>query len=251
VENSLLIQKMKEFNTDLGVAFNADCFEVMKMMPDGCVDMILADLPYGTTACKWDTVIPFEKLWPEFNRICKPNAAMVFTASQPFTSALVMSNVKNFRHSWVWDKKAAANVMLAKFQPLKIHEDILIFSSKRSNYFPEMTTGKMRKKGGANRTGNDIYGAKGKEITVENDQYYPKSIIETSNAARGVGRFHPTQKPVALFDYLIKTYTNEGDMVFDPTAGSLTTAVAAQNLNRRWVVCEMDEGYFDKGVARL
>jgi site-specific DNA-methyltransferase (adenine-specific) len=239
---------MKTHETKLGTAFNADCFEVMKLMPDGCVDMILCDPPYGTTACAWDSIIPFEKLWLELNRICKPNGAMVLTASQPFTSALVMSNVKNFRYCWVWDKKKGGNIMNLKNQPYKVHEDVCVFSQKPHAYFPIMVdqkerTGKTYSKGEANGIPNY-----GDERTYK--QKYPKSILEASNANQK-GKIHPTQKPVALFEYLIKTYTNEGDLVFDPTAGSLTTAVAAEALNRRWAVCEMDEGYFDKGVERL
>jgi site-specific DNA-methyltransferase (adenine-specific) len=240
---------MKTHETKLGTAFNADCFEVMKLMPDGCVDMILADLPYGTTACKWDTVIPFEKLWPEFNRICKPNAAMVFTASQPFTTTLISSNIKNFRYSLVWDKKGTTGFQTAKVMPLRRHEDIHIFYLKKPTYNPQMEVrGKPRKKGGS-KSDNGCYGEL-RSTESFNNTYYPTSVIEISNASKK-GLVHPTQKPVALFDYLIKTYTNEGDLVFDPTAGSLTTAVAAEALNRRWAVCEMDEGYFDKGVLRL
>jgi len=231
-----------------GKAFNEDCFEVMKEMPDVCVDMLFADLPYGTTACKWDTVIPFERLWPEFNRICKPNAAMVFTASQPFTSALVMSNVKNFKYCWVWDKKKGGNIMNLKSQPYKTHEDICVFSQKPHSYQPIMIdqkerTGKTYSKGEANGVLNY-----GDERTYK--QKYPKSILEVSNANQK-DRLHPTQKPVALLEYLIKTYSNEGELIFDPTAGSLTTGVAAENLNRRWIVCEQLEEYFTKGIARF
>lgn len=239
---------MKYHDTKLGRAYNADCFDIMREMPDGCCDMILADLPYGTTACKWDTVIPFEPMWKEFHRIAKPNAAIVLTASQPFTSALVMSNVKAFRYCWVWDKKKGGNIMNLKSQPYKVHEDICVFSKEKHAYHPIMTeqkerTGKTYSKGEANGIKNY-----GDERTY--NQKYPKSILEESNAHQG-GKFHPTQKPVALFEYLIRTYTNPGELVFDPTAGSLTTGVAAENLGRRWVCCEQLEEYYDKGIARF
>lgn len=234
---------MKQFDTDLGTAFNADCFEVIKMIPDGCVDMILADLPYGTTACKWDTVIPFEPMWREFHRIAKPNAAIVLTASQPFTSALVMSNVGNFSHCWFW-KKRPVNFLNAKKQPMRNIEDVLVFG-KNVTYNPQGLIAQKRVNKRSNSTESN--GLHGKE-NVSEFTNYPHQVIEIINGERGI---HPTQKPVALFEYLIKTYTNEGDLVFDPTAGSLTTGVAAENLNRRWVCCEQLEDYFDKGIRRF
>ena len=234
---------MKYHNTKLGRAYNEDCFEVMKLIPDGCVDMILADLPYGTTACKWDNVIPFEPMWKEFNRIAKPNAAMVFTASQPFTSALVMSNAKAFSHCWVW-KKRPVNFLNAKKQPMRNIEDILVFG-KNLIYKPQGLIAKKRINKRSNSTESN--GVHGKE-NASDFTNYPQQVIEIINGERGL---HPTQKPVALFEYLIKTYTNENALVFDPTAGSLTTGVAAENLNRRWVCCEKETEYFEKGISRF
>ncbi len=220
---------------ETNVCYQGDCLEVMKGIEDKSIDMILCDLPYGTTACKWDTIIPFEPLWEQYKRIIKDNGAIVLTASQPFTSALVMSNIKMFKYEWIWDKKISGNPLLAKYQPLKTHEDICVFSKKTHKYFPEMRKGKMRTKGGG----------KSKLLNMEmsksvNDDYYPISIIEYSNAKRGI---HPTQKPVALFEYLIKTYTNEGDLVLDNTAGSGTTGVACKNTNRNFILIEQDEKY--------
>jgi site-specific DNA-methyltransferase (adenine-specific) len=225
-----------------------DCLEVMKDIPDKSIDMILCDLPYGTTACKWDTIIPFEPLWEQYKRIIKDNGAIVLTASQPFTSALVMSNVKMFKYCWVWNKKQSGNHGLAKYQPMKIHEDIAVFSKNKHDYYPIMTKGKLRFKGSYGK-GNTI--ATGmKEIPLRlSDTYYPKSIIEISKNRKG--SIHPTQKPVALFEYLIKTYTSVGDVVLDNTIGSGTTAVAAINTGRNWIGIEQDAHYCEIANERI
>ena len=226
-----------------------DCLDRMKEIPDGSVDMVLADPPYGTTACKWDTVIDLPLMWEQLKRAIKPNGAIVMTASQPFTSALVMSNPKMFKYCWVWDKRAAGNHGLAKHQPMKVHEDVVVFSQNTHLYLPIMTKGKSRKKGGYG-LGNSI--ATGmKEISPRLcDDYYPKSILEITNAGRS-GKVHPTQKPVALMEYLIRTYTHEGETVLDFTMGSGTTGVACQNLNRSFIGIEMDDGYFAIAKTRI
>jgi site-specific DNA-methyltransferase (adenine-specific) len=222
---------------------HGDCLEKMQDIPSGSVDMVLCDLPYGTTACKWDTVIPFAPLWEAYRRVCKKNAAIVLTASQPFTSALVMSNVKDFRYCWVWDKKIAGNPFLAKRQPMKRHEDVCVFSVKPHGYKPQMITGKMRTKGGGY---SKLFSA---NLTSSvNDQYYPASVLEFSNAIRGI---HPTQKPVALMEYLIKTYTEKGETVLDNTMGSGTTGVACRNLGRRFIGIEQDLDYFMIAKGRI
>jgi site-specific DNA-methyltransferase (adenine-specific) len=225
-----------------------DCLELMKDIPDGSVDLILSDLPYGTTNCKWDTIIPFEPLWEHYKRIIKPNGAIVLTASQPFTSALVMSNPKMFKYEWVWDKKKGGNIMNLKHQPYKVHENVLVFSKFPHIYNPIMTeqkerTGRTYSKGVANGIQN--YG----DIRRYNKKY-PKSIIEESNANQ-TDRVHPTQKPVALFEYLIKTYTNEGDLVLDNVAGSGTTGVAALNTNRNYILMEKEPEYVEIIKQRL
>ena len=221
---------------------NGDCLEEMKKIPDGSVDMVLTDPPYGTTACKWDTVIPLEPMWEQLKRVIKPNGAIVMTASQPFTSVLVMSNVKMFKYCWVWHKRTSANVGAARFQPLKTHEDVVVFSGK---YQPQMTTGKMRMKGGKVNGGqaNGSLPAK----YYKSDQYHPVSVLNIKTE-RG---FHPTQKPVALMEYLIKTYTNESETVLDFTAGSFTTGVACVKLNRSFIGIELDKTCFDIGTKRI
>jgi len=223
-----------------------DCLEVMPGL--GPVDCALTDPPYGTTACKWDSVIPFAPMWAQLKRIVKPNGAIVLMASQPFTSALVMSNVEMFKYCWVWDKRAAGNHGLAKYQPMKVHEDVVVFSQNTHLYLPIMTKGKSRKKGGYG-LGNSI--ATGmKEISPRLcDDYYPKSILEITNAGRS-GKVHPTQKPVALIEYLIRTYTNPGETVLDFTMGSGTTGVAAANTSRNFIGIERDPHYFDVAVKR-
>lgn len=224
-----------------------DCLELMKSIPDCSIDAIITDPPYGTTACKWDSVIPFEPMWAELKRIIKPNGAIVLFGSQPFTSALIMSNHKMFRHSWVWNKLLSGNPFTVKYQPLKIHEDVLVFSKKGLNYNPIMTKGKMRNKGGgkAGELFGDIERTKSR-----NDLYYPKSVIEFTNHSRK-GKLHPTQKPVALLEYLIKTYTNEGETVLDFTMGSGSTGVACKNTNRNFIGIELDETCFNVAKERI
>jgi DNA modification methylase len=225
-----------------------DCLELMKEIPAGSVDMILTDPPYGTTACKWDSVIPFEPMWAELKRIIKPNGAIVLFGSEPFSSALRMSNIKQYKYDWVWDKKKGGNPFLSKIQPIKITENILIFNSKI--YYPIMTDRDKPKKRGKNKgnvseTTNNAF-TENKEYT----QKYPKNIIEISNASQ-VGKVHPTQKPVALMEYLIKTYTNEGETVLDFTMGSGSTGVACVNTNRDFIGIELDEGYFTIAEKRI
>jgi len=228
----------------INTVIHGDCLEVMKSIPDKSIDMILCDLPYGNTNCKWDTIIPFEPLWEQYKRIIKDNGAITLTASQPFTSALVMSNPKMFRCALVWNKKKNSNPLQAKISPLKIHEDILVFGIKAVNYYPQKEIrGKPRKKIYPFKTSNNsIIGEFSSKINTENNEYYPTSILEFSNANK-IGLLHPTQKPVALFEYLIKTYTNEGDLVLDNCAGSGTTGVACKNTNRNFILIEQDEKY--------
>ncbi len=229
---------------------HGDCLELMSSIPDGSIDMILCDLPYGTTACKWDVVIPFDALWNQYERIIKKNGAIVLTASQPFTSNLVMSNPKLFKHSWVWDKKKPGTFTNAKYQPLKSHEDILVFSQGVVFYKPIMTPREKIKKnsfsspsGSARLSSHD-----GKERIYT--EKYPKTILEFSNANQS-HRYHPTQKPVALMEYLIKTYTNEGETVLDNCMGSGTTGIACLNTNRDFIGMEKDPKYFEIAQNRI
>ena len=225
-----------------------DCLERMQEIPDGSINMVLTDPPYGTTACKWDTVIDLPQMWEQLKRITKPNGAIVMTASQPFTSALVMSNPKMFKYCWVWDKKKGGNIMSLKWQPYKTHEDIVIFCKSAVNYHPiktpqKLRTGKTYSSGEANGIKN--YG----DLRLYNDKH-PKSILEISNANQK-GKVHPTQKPVALMEYLIRTYTNPGETVLDFTMGSGTTGVAAANTARRFIGIEIDADYFAVAQSRI
>ena len=233
-----------------------DCLEEMPKIPDKSVDMILCDLPYGTTACKWDTIIPFEPLWKEYKRIIKDNGAIVLTASQPFTSALVMSNVDWFRYELIWEKERPTNIMFMKKQIGKVHENILVFYKHQPTYNPLMTKrdnptiavyGKDTKGGDSKTHKNQrLRYSKGYNRFVK----YPRSIIKI-NRDTLKGSLHPTQKPVALFEYLIKTYTNEGDLVLDNCAGSCTTAIACINLKRNWICIEKEPKYCEIGQKRI
>ena len=229
-----------------------DCLELMKDIPDGSVDMILADLPYGTTACKWDTIIPFEPLWEQYKRIIKPNGAIVLTASQPFTSALVMSNPRMFKYALIWDKVKSSQPHLSKIQPMKRHEDILIFGESKVNYYPQkVLKDKPRKAYGSKMTDNNDHKLGLKQLPPYLITHsYPTSILPFSNADN-TNRVHPTQKPVALFEYLIKTYTNEGDLVLDNVAGSGTTGIAAMNTNRNFILMEQEPEYVEIIKKRL
>ena len=226
--------------------FKGDCLEVMKQIPDGSVDAIITDPPYGTTACKWDSVIPFDLMWEQLNRVIKPNGAIVLFGSEPFSSALRMSNIKAYKYDWVWDKKKGGSIMNLKSQPYKTHEIISVFN--KHNYYPIMEsqkerTGKTYSKGEANGIKN--YGDE--RIYKEK---YPKSILENSNANQK-GKQHPTQKPVELMEYLIKTYTNPQETVLDFTMGSGSTGVAAVNTGRRFIGIEMDDKYFGIAEQRI
>ena len=211
------------------------------------VDMILCDLPYGTTQCTWDAVIPFEPMWTYFRRLIKPNGAIVLTASQPFTSALVMSNPQMFRYEWIWEKSQGSNFLDANRKPMKNHESVLIFGCEPPNYFPQMGHGSPYRTTTNSKT--KAYGKFKMVETVNVGTRFPKSVLHfPTESDRGL---HTTQKPVALFDYLIRTYTQIGDIVFDPTAGSGTTAVAARGCNRRYIVGDSSAEYVEVMRERL
>ena len=225
-----------------------DCLEVMREIPNGSVDMVLADPPYGTTACKWDAVIDLPLMWEQLKRVIKPNGAIVMTACQPFTSALVMSNPRMFKYCWVWNKKQGGNPLNAKRQPLRVTEDIVVFNS--GGYIPQMRTGRMRKKGGINKQ-PETTGAVNLDYVSYSDQYYPTNILDFPNCANKKYLVHPTQKPVALMEYLIRTYTDERDTVLDFTMGSGTTGVACKNLGRDFIGIELKQNYFDIAKQRI
>ena len=241
-----------------------DCLEVMPNIPDKSIDMILCDLPYGTTACKWDTIIPFEPLWKEYKRLIKDNGAIVLTASQPFTSILVMSNLEMFKYEWIDKKRCASNFAQAKYAPMKEHENVIVFARGRVKYYPikeeRQGSGKERAKyaysdKSRHASGEFVGNIKGKydkQNDSGNDELrYPSSVQEFNNRASGDRGFHPTQKPVALFEYLIKTYTNEGDLVLDNCAGSGTTGVACKSLGRDYILIEKEEKYVEIARKRI
>ena len=231
-----------------------DCLDRMKEVPDGSVDMVLCDLPYGTTQNKWDTVIPFDALWASYRRVLKPAGVVALTASQPFTSALVMSNPSWFRYDWVWRKPKGTGHLNAKKQPLRDKEDILVFYRGQPTYNPQFTSGapykdKLGKDHSATSSMTDSYGAYSNFRNNNDGRRYPKQVIEFGVVERGT--LHPTQKPIALLEYLIRTYTNEGETVLDNTMGSGSTGVACVNTGRHFVGIECDPTYFAIAEKRI
>lgn len=229
--------------------YHGDCLEIMPTLPAASVDLVLCDLPYGTTQNKWDRVLPLPALWAAYSRLSTPRTAFVFTAAQPFTTALIESHREWFRYALVWDKVGTTGFQTAKVRPLRRHEDLCVFYAKRSTYNPQMETrGQARHKGGS-KTDNGCYGGL-RSAPSFNNTYYPTSIVQVSNAAK-VGLVHPTQKPVALMEYLIKTYTNPGDTVLDNCMGSGTTGVACVNTGRSFIGIEIEERYCEIAAKRL
>ena len=220
-----------------------NCLDVMADIPDASIDMVLCDLPYGTTQNKWDAIIPFEPLWAHYWRVAKPNAAIVLTAQPPFDKLLGASQIRYLKYEWIWEKSKATGHLNAKKQPMKAHENVLVFYREQCPYFPQKTAGKPYVgKGGKSPNSNSNYG--NFEATREGSEdgsRYPRSVVYFSHVAQPL---HPTQKPVALFEYLIRTYTNEGDTVLDNCSGSGTTAIAAINSGRRFVCIEQDVEYY-------
>jgi|TARA_B100000029_G_C17559900_1_gene952972 DNA modification methylase len=279
--------------------YNDDCLKVLSEIETDSVDMIFADLPYGSTKCKWDVSIPLDKLWEEYNRICKINAAMVFTAAQPFTSVLINSNIKNFKYTWVWEKSKATGYLNAKKMPMRAHEDICVFYRKPPVYNPQMVPGDPYNKGKAHRPtavysqqGQKIRNARRKELMgydseslaselitnglsldgtreelveslvdlikplevhVKNDTglRYPRTVQYFKTAESEGKTTHPTQKPVALMDYFIKTYSNEGETILDNVMGTGATGVAAVRNGRSFIGVELDKGYYDVATQRI
>lgn len=242
---------MKDVSNENYTLLLGDCLKRMKEIPDGSVDLILTDPPYGTTACKWDSVIPFEPMWAELKRIIKPNGAIVLFGSEPFSSMLRCSNLKMFKYDWIWEKSKATGFLNSKKQPLRSHEIISVFYRKQPQYNPQMFKGEAYNKGiRKQQTQDDVYGSFEQVEVKSEGMRFPRSV-QYFKTAECEGGFHKTQKPVALLEYLIKTYTQEGETVLDFTMGSGSTGVAAKNLNRSFIGIEMDEGYFDIGVKRI
>ena len=229
------------------ILHNGDCLEFMRSLPDNSIDMCLTDPPYGTTACKWDSVIPLDPMWEQLKRVIKPNGAIVLFGSEPFSSALRMSNIKNYKYDWVWDKKIPSGMSYARFQPMRQHELISVFNSKK--YYPQMIKRDKPIKAGGMTKGETTNNQKLIALKKTYDYKNPTSIIIEDKIRKG--SLHPTQKPVALLEYLIKTYTLENETVLDFTMGSGSTGVACVNTNRKFIGCELDKGYFDIAVGRI
>ena len=241
----------KDVVTDEYSLLFGDCLERMKEIPDGSVDMVLTDPPYQSTKCSWDNMIPFEPMWNELKRIIKPNGAIVLFGAEPFSSLLRCSNIKDFKYDWVWEKSKATGFLNSKRQPLRAHEIISVFYSKPPTYTPQMTEGVAYNKGvRKEQTQNDVYGSFD-QVEVKSDGLrFPRSV-QYFKTAESEGGFHKTQKPVALLEYLIKTYTQEGETVLDFTFGSGSTGVACLNTNRKFIGVEMNEDYFDIAKDRI
>ncbi len=236
---------------EINKIYNEDCLEGMKRIDDKSIDMILCDLPYGTTACKWDTIIPFDKLWEQYERVIKDNGAIVLFGSEPFSSVLRMSNIKNYKYDWKWDKVKPSTGLHAKIMPLKDYEDIMVFYKKKAIYNPQMKEANIRIDKPRIANNGEAFG--GKEILRQhknNGLSYPRAILRFSNANQN-NRLHPTQKPVDLCEYLIKTYTNEGDLILDNCIGSGSTAIACINTNRNFIGFEKDTTYCDLANKRI
>jgi site-specific DNA-methyltransferase (adenine-specific) len=237
--------------TTLDTVHCCDCFTLMNQLADASVDAIITDMPYGTTVCTWDTRVDFDRWWAAVKRVLKPRGVMVTTASQPFTSMLVMSNLEWFRYEWIWDKVIPGNFGNAKRQPLRRHENILVFATSEPNYSPQLNpelVGSPFGKRSPSLPG--AYGNFGTDYQIKVG--YPQSIIREMrpNNLTG-GCLHPTQKPVALYEYLIRTYTQPGDVILDPFMGSGTTAVAARNLDRHYIGCDVSPEYVNLARQRI
>jgi site-specific DNA-methyltransferase (adenine-specific) len=243
---------------EINKIYLGDCLEIMKLIPEKSIDMVLCDLPYGTTICKWDAIIPFDKLWEQYERIVKPNGAIVLTASQPFTSALLMSKPKWFRHEWIWQKNRGSNFALLKWQPFKEHESVLVFSKETANYYPikeeRSESGKSRcaytfnnKVTSETINNQTFYNQEGERRSLDENLRNPSSI-QKFNTEVGL---HPTQKPTALFEYLINTYSKEGETILDNCIGSGTTAIACKRTGRNFIGIEMEQKYFDIATKRI
>ena len=225
--------------------FHGDCLEIMKSIPDSSIDMILCDLPYGTTQCNWDVVIPFDKLWEQYERVIKENGAIVLTGAEPFSSILRISNLKLYKYDWIWDKVKGTGFLNAKKQPMRNHEIVSVFYKKQCTYNPMKTKGHNKKESfRAKHLQTEVYGDMKNDYSYSSTERYPRSIqvfsTDTQNSS-----IHPTQKPISLFQYLIKTYTNEGETILDNCAGSGTTGIACINTNRNYILIEKEQKYFD------
>ena len=240
--------------------FNADCMDILPLIPDKSVQLILADLPYGTTGCKWDSIIPFEPLWEQYERIIKDDGAIVLFGSQPFTSALIMSNPKLFKYEWIWEKSKTSNYVHCKYQPLKAHENILVFSKypsaqnsakKNMVYNPQFTQGEPYNRGKVSNSNRVLTGGRKERVEVKSldGKRYPRSV-QYFRTAECEKQIHPTQKPIELLKYLVATYSDNGEMVLDNVMGSGTCPLAAKELNRKFIGIEKEANYYEIACRR-
>lgn len=246
---------MKDIKTESLWLMKGDCLERMKEIESGSVDAIICDIPYGTTSCKWDSIIPLDAMWKELHRIIKPNRAIVLFGSQPFTSILITSNLKMFKYEWIWEKSKSGSAFTAKYRPVNKHENILVFGKGTLLYKPVLTEGTPYSRNhdvSECDVNNHGIGFNRKVVKTENNGFrYPITVQKFQQKWRRQDQIHPTQKPVELMEYLIKTYTNENETVLDFTFGSGTTGVACMNTNRKFIGIEMDDNYFDIGSKRI
>lgn len=238
------------FGTEKSKLILGECLEVMRAVSDCSVDMVCADLPYGTTQCAWDVIIPFDALWEQYLRIAKPEAAIVLCAAQPFASMVVASNPKHYRYEWIWEKGNATGFLNAKKQPLRAHESAQVFYRQQPVYNPQMSSGHERKTAKRKTVNSECYGKALALSEYDSTERYPRSV-QFFSSDKQAGSFHPTQKPVAWMEFLIKTYTNEGQVVMDNTMGSGTTGVACMNIGRKFIGIEQDKKYFDIAKSRM
>ena len=261
LQNELDDNYKSEYNPniklDINNIYQGDCLELMNGIPDKSIDMVLCDLPYGTTACSWDEVIPFDKLWKQYERIIKDNGVVVLFGNEPFSSSLRMSNINNYKYDWKWDKNSGSNFVSAKYQPLRIYEDVCVFYKNTPIYNPQMILrdkSKFRVSGKSKMKYNSITGTVNQEGKISSEYKYPTNKLNYDRMGAELNskhRLHPTQKPVALLEYLIKTYTNEGCVVLDNCIGSGSTAVACINTNRKYMGIELNKNYYDIAVERI
>ena len=231
--------------------FNGDCLDVMQTLPAGSIDAVICDPPYGTTACRWDSVIALGPMWSNLTRVIKTGGAIVLTAQTPFDKVLGASNIKSLKYEWIWEKTHPTGHLNAKRMPMKAHENVLVFYANQPTYNPIKTTGHKRKTAVKRHDDTQVYGAQNFDsIPYDSTERFPRSVLKFKSDKQ-TSKLHPTQKPVALMEYMVKTYTDPGQTVLDFTMGSGTTGVACKNLGRRFIGIELDEGYFNIAADRI
>ncbi|MDU5454440.1 MAG: site-specific DNA-methyltransferase [Pseudescherichia vulneris] len=230
--------------------YNADCFDVLPVIPDRTIDLVCADIPYGTTQCRWDSVLDLPRMWRELYRVCKPNAAIVLFSAQPFTSVLVSSNLSDWRTEWIWEKGNATGFLNAKRQPLRAHENIQVFYRRQPTYNPQMTDGHIRKTSKRKTVNSECYGKALSLTEYDSTKRYPRDV-QFFSSDKQTGNFHPTQKPLALVKYIIETYSNRGDVVLDFTMGSGTAGIACQQTDRSFIGIEKEQDIFEVACMRM